>query len=123
MPKYVSLFSYDADAVARMVRHPADRAEAAAVAIENAGGRMERFYWMLGHYDGLVVYEMPDEAAAVAFGIAVAGSGRITRHETHQLVDAEGAWRAVEMAPTVISGYRPPGAPADWREGYDELGA
>lgn len=122
MPKYVSLFKYTHDAARSMVQHPADRGESAAAAIENAGGTMELFYWMLGDYDGIVVYEVPDEAAAAAYSLAVSNSGRIAAHETFQLVDAGAAQRAMAMAPDVIREYRPPGAPAEWREGYDELG-
>lgn len=121
MPIYVSLFSYDAAAWGQMVRHPADRADAAATAIANAGGRMESFYWMLGSYDGMVIYDMPDAAAAGAFGLAVSSSGRVARHETHQLLDGEATSRAVAMAPEIIRDYRPPGAPSDWRAEYDEI--
>jgi hypothetical protein len=76
---------------------------------------------MLGHYDGFVVYEMPDEIAAAAYGLAVSSSGRIDAHETHQLIDTAGALQALAIAPGIVQRYRPPGAPADWREGYDAL--
>ena len=62
MAKYMVLFSYTADAVAGMERHPRDRAEAVTKLIEAAGGRLESFHWMLGPYDGMFVAEMPDAA-------------------------------------------------------------
>src|SRR5205085_1428334 len=48
MPKYLSLFAYTGEAWSRMVAHPNDRTEAARKLIEDMGGTMECFYWMLG---------------------------------------------------------------------------
>ena len=58
MARYVTFFSYTADAAARMVERPADRAPAARAVIEAAGGRLEAFYWMFGDHDGLAIYEV-----------------------------------------------------------------
>ena len=66
MPKYLSLFAYTGEAWSRMVAHPNDRTEAARKLIEDMGGTMECFYWMLGEHDGLVIYEAPDEATVAA---------------------------------------------------------
>ncbi len=122
MPKYVSTFSYTGDAWARMLEHPADRAEAARAAIEDAGGAMEGFYWMLGTADGFVVYSMPDAIAAAAYSAAVSASGRLSRQETFELLDMEEGRTALERARDVSRTYRPPGAPGDWRVEYDALG-
>jgi uncharacterized protein with GYD domain len=122
MPKYVSFFSYTGEAWARMLERPEDRAEAARAAIEGAGGRMEGFYWMMGPSDGFVVYSMPDEMAAAAYSAAVVSSGRLARQETFQVLDMADGQRALERASEVSRAYRPPGAPGDWMEGYDQLG-
>jgi uncharacterized protein with GYD domain len=122
MPKYVSFFSYTGDAWGRMVETPADRAEAARAAIEGAGGRMESFYWMMGHSDGFVVYSMPDEVAAAAYSAAVSSSGRLARQETFQVLDMAEGQRALERARDVARAYRPPGASGDWMAEYDQLG-
>lgn len=122
MPTYVSFFTYTGEAWAAMVEHPADRADAARAAIEGAGGQMTSFYWMLGEADGFVVYAMPDEVAAASYSAAVAGSGRIARHETFQVLDMIDAQVALERARDVARSYRPPGAPSSWRVEYDQLG-
>jgi uncharacterized protein with GYD domain len=122
MPKYVSFFSYTAEAWARMVKHPEDRAEAARTAIEGAGGRLESFYWMFGPWDGFVVYSVPDEMAAASLSAVASGTGRLFRQETFQVLDMDDGRRALERAAAVARTYRPPGALTDWREGYDELG-
>ena len=122
MPRYVSFFSYTGEAWGHMVDNPADRAEAARAAIEDAGGRMETFYWTLGRYDGFVIYTMPDVVAVAAFSAAVSASGRLSRVETFQVLGAAEATSALERAASVSRAYRPPGAPSDWRAEYDSLG-
>lgn len=122
MPRYVSLFSYTGDAWDRMVREPANRAEAARRTIEDAGGRMEAFYWMFGDHDGLVIFSMPTEAAAAAYSATVASSGRLGTHVTHQLLDMADATEALRLAQRIRRSYRPPGSGEDWRAEYDVLG-
>jgi uncharacterized protein with GYD domain len=122
MPRYVSFFRYTGEAWARMTKNPADRSEAARATIEDAGGTMEAFYWMLGSSDGFVIYSMPDEVATAAFSAAVASSGRIARQETFQVLDMAAGREALERARDVSRAYRPPGAPGDWRAEYDQLG-
>jgi len=122
MPRYVTFFSYTAEAWARMLKIPEDRAEASRAAIEGAGGQLEGFYWMLGPWDGFAVYSVPDEIAAAALSAAVQGAGRLSRQETFQVLDMGDGRRALERAGEVVRAYRPPGAPRDWREGYDQLG-
>ena len=122
MSKYVSFFSYTGEAWGQMVNHPADRAEAVQAAIEQAGGQMDSFYWTLGHFDGFVVFTMPDAVAAAAYSAAVCASGRIARQETFQVLGQADARAALERAGDVSRSYRPPGAPSDWRAEYDALG-
>lgn len=122
MPQYVSFFSYTGEAWARMVEFPADRSEAARAAIEEGGGTMEAFYWMMGAQDGFVIYSMPDEIAAAAYSAAVSASGRLARQETFQILDMAAGREALERAREVSREYRPPGAPKSWRAEYDSLG-
>lgn len=121
MPSYISLFTYTGDAWHDMVKTPADRAEAARAVIADAGGHMTAFHWMLGPYDGLVIYTMPNEVAASAFSAAVSTSGLIARLETHQLLDSGQAMDALAMAHELRRSYRPPGASENWRAEYDSM--
>jgi uncharacterized protein with GYD domain len=122
MPKYVTFFTYTREAWGDMVDQPADRAEAARTAIEAVGGELMGFYWMLGPSDGFAVYSVPSEIAAASLAAAVAGSGRVARTETFQVIDMDEGRKALELAASVARSYRPPGAPADWMREYDELG-
>lgn len=123
MPRYLSLFAYTGEAWARMITTPGDRAEAARGLIASMGGRMETFSWMIGGYDGMVVYEVPDEVTAAALLGGVHASALIREITTYQLLDADDSGAALEHASAARRAYRPPGAPADWRLEYDALGA
>lgn len=121
MGTYLSLFSYERESWAAMVRRPEDRSEAARRVIEAAGGRLEAFYWMLGEHDGLVIYSAPEAEAAAAVSAAISSSGRIARIRTTRLLDAGEARRALESASVLASSYDPPGGPSEhWRGDYDE---
>ena len=118
MPRYVSFYRYTGEAWGSMVERPGNRAAAARKLIESVGGTMETFYWMLGDWDGLVIYEVPD--AAAAFSARVAGSGMLDAVQTNQLVSMDEAKRALDTARGAA--YVPPGAQQEWRAGGDVLG-
>ncbi len=122
MPRYLSLFAYTGEAWARMIRTPGDRADAAGKLIEELGGRMETFSWMIGGFDGMVVYEVPDEVTAAALLGGVHASTLIREIVTYQLLGPADSRRALEQASEAARAYRPPGAPSDWRPEYDALG-
>jgi len=122
MLKYVSFFRYTAEAWERMVAKPENRAVAARRLIEEVGGKMESFYWMLGEWDGFVVYEVPSVAVASAFSGRVTSSGLIAGIRTEQLISMDEARTALEMALGLASVYIPPGAQGEWRADYDVLG-
>lgn len=120
MPRYVSFFRYTAEAMGRMINQPADRAEAARAAIEDAGGTLEAFHWMLGDHDGLLIYTMPSEVEAAAYSAMVASSGRLESHETHQLLDVEQSLAALRRAEDISASYSVPGG-GHWRAEYDSM--
>ena len=120
MPTYMNLFTYDRESWRAMVRSPEDRSEAARKVVEAAGGRLVSFYWILGEYDGMVIFSAPDAEAAAAVGAAVSASGRVSRTRTAALLTTEEARRALERARVVNLAYDPPGGHPDWRADYDE---
>lgn len=122
MPKYVSFFSYTGEAWDRMVERPGNRAVAARRLIEEIGGSMESFYWMLGSWDGFVVYEVPDAATAAAFSGRVTSSGLLKEIKTEQLITMSEARSALAIARAAESAYEPPGTQKEWRAQYDVLG-
>ena len=122
MPKYVSFFSYTAEAWGRMVEQPENRAMAARRLIEGIGGEMETFYWMFGDWDGLVIYDVPDAATAAAFSGRVTSSGLIKSLKTLPLITMEDARSGLDRARAAEADYSPPGVLREWLADYDALG-
>jgi uncharacterized protein with GYD domain len=122
MPTYVRFFSSTGEAWSRMVEAPENRAVAARRLIEEIGGRIEAFYWMFGEWDGLVIFDVPDTAAAAAFSARVTSSGLLRRIMTQQLLEMDDARRGLELAKAAEPAYAPPGTERRWLADYDALG-
>ena len=121
MPKYMSFFSYTPEAWSRMIAAPENRGLAARKLIEEVGGRMEAFYWMLGEWDGLVIYDVADVAAATAISGRVTSSGLVKAVQTHALIGAEEAREGLETARALGAAYAPPGEHGEWFAEYGLL--
>lgn len=80
------------------------RREAVEKTLQSLGGRLEAFYYALGKFDLYFVAELPDNAAAAALSLAVAGSGAATLRTTALLTAEE-----MDGAARAQTGYRPPG--------------
>jgi uncharacterized protein with GYD domain len=118
---YLALFTYEKDAWREMVRRPEDREAAARAVIEEAGGRLLAFYWMLGDQDGLAVYEAEDAVAAAAVTAAILSSGRIADVRTNALLSGAESRDALERAGGLARAYRPPGGlPEGWHADFEE---
>jgi uncharacterized protein with GYD domain len=63
MPAYITLFNWTEQGI-RDVKDTARRAQAAREAWEAAGGRFIGIWWTFGQFDGVLVHEAPDDAAA-----------------------------------------------------------
>jgi len=122
MARYVTFFSYTGEAAARMVKRPGDREAAARSLIEEAGGRLECFYWMFGPHDGLVIYEVRDSTTAAAVCLAVATSGLIETLTTHQLLGSDEVRASLELASSVAGAYDAPGGRGPWHDDYTSRG-
>jgi uncharacterized protein with GYD domain len=111
MPKFISFFSLTSDTLARFIEHPEDRRVAVSRSAEAAGGRLEAYYWMFGQYDGLVIFDMPDAAAAAAVVLASTSTGAFKHFETHELIEADDLVAILQKAQALRPNYRPPGQP------------
>ena len=108
MAKYITFFSYSADAVKAMIHHPSDRSAAATALVESMGGTVESFYWMQGQHDGFLISELPDSVSGTALVAAVASTGAITNLETHELFDHDQQAAIIATAKTALEAYTPP---------------
>jgi uncharacterized protein with GYD domain len=86
MPTFVCLFNWTDQGI-KNVRDTTKRSERFTAAIKKAGGSVKGIYWTLGRYDGLIVFEAPDEASATAIMLSGGTLGSV-RTETLRAFDA-----------------------------------
>src|SRR5215211_2133334 len=63
MPHYMVQFSYSPQVWAGLIEQPEDRTAAVRGLIEGVGGRLVGLYWAFGDYDGVAIFEAPDNIA------------------------------------------------------------
>jgi uncharacterized protein with GYD domain len=89
MAKYLFQASYAAEGIKGLEKDKASGRKAAlSKAVENLGGKLEALYWAFGEHDWVLLADLPDNASATAFSLAVSGSG-LLRVTTTPLVSAE----------------------------------
>jgi uncharacterized protein with GYD domain len=106
MAHYLIQVSYNNQGISDLVKNPQDRSTAIRSVIEGMGGRIESFYFAFGDYDAVVIAELPDNASAAAFAMAVGAGGAMRSYRTTVLIPTAEAGEAMRKASTL--GYRPP---------------
>jgi uncharacterized protein with GYD domain len=89
MPLYMTQFAYTPEAWAALVDNPEDRSAPVRQLTEAMGGRLIGWYLSFGEYDGLLIYEAPDNATAGAAALAAASRGHLRALKTTPLFSAE----------------------------------
>jgi uncharacterized protein with GYD domain len=105
---YLTRFSYTPETWAMMIAQPEDRRKAAQAYIESVGGTLHGFWYAFGEYDGINLWEAPDNVSMAAVALAIGGGGALASIETTVLLTVEETIDALGRAQSV--GYRPPGA-------------
>src|SRR5215212_3625508 len=108
MPMYLTRFSYTPETWTRLAKHPEDRREAARSYIESVGGKLHGFWYAFGEYDGINLWEAPDNVSMAAVALAIGGGGALASIETTVLLTVEETIDALRQAAEVQ--YQPPGA-------------
>lgn len=85
MPTFVSLFGWTDQGI-RGVKETANRAAKFKSSIQAAGGSVKNIYWTLGRYDGIIIYDAPDDATAAAVMMSGCSQGNV-RTETMRAFD------------------------------------
>jgi uncharacterized protein with GYD domain len=98
MPLYMTQFSYTSDAWAAIVRRPQDRAAAFRALLEQLGGKLIFYAYALGDYDGVAIYEAPNETAATASLLSVLSVGHVKALKTTALLSVEQVLEAAQLA-------------------------
>ena len=108
MPHYLMRWNFKDAQIKAMTETPQDREAAARQVVEGLGGRLLGYYFMLGEYDGVAIVEFPDHEGAAALSMRVTSTGTFARFETHALLTAQEAQRAMQKVKTAGAAYRPP---------------
>src|SRR5258708_26539092 len=74
MPAYISLFNFTEQGI-KTVKDTVQRAQMVKEQAKAAGGRVIGVWWLQGQYDGILVFEAPDEDTAMRLIIANAMLG------------------------------------------------
>ena len=85
----------------------AEPGQAVRPVVEKLGGKLEHGWLAFGEYDAVVVVEMPENADAAAFAMAIAAGGAMKTIKTTPLLSVEEGIEAMRKAQG--AGYRRPG--------------
>jgi uncharacterized protein with GYD domain len=107
MPLYMTQFGYTPEAWAALVDNPEDRSAAVREVIESMGGRLVSWHLSFGDYDGMVIYEVPNDATAGAVVLSAVRHGHLRAVKTTPLFTAEEAMEMMRRAGGTV--FRAPG--------------
>ncbi len=108
MPTYMVQAAYTSTAWSKLVQRPENRMEALKPVVEQLGGEILAWYYTVGDYDVVVLFEVPSNINAAAASMAIAGGGAVKEIKTTALMSPDEGFDAMLLAQG--AGYRPPGA-------------
>lgn len=86
MPSYMLQIAYTPEMIKAAIENPRDRTQHVNQVIENLGGTLHGIWFAIGDYDVVTIYDLPDNEAAAAFSLAVAGGGAVKSLKTTPLL-------------------------------------
>lgn len=102
MAFYMVQFAYTSESITTMVKNPQDRSILVKAVVEKLGGRMIGLYYCFGEYDGVFLYEAPDDAVANVISLAGVTPGHLKAIRTTKLFTVEETMEAMHMAGDVV---------------------
>ncbi len=97
------------DFMKAMVERPEDRFLTTTKLLKDVGGRLHYYFFAFGEYDIVLIYELPDNAAASTLSMVMHAAGTVTEVETTPLLTMEEAVHSMHEAGKVVGVYQPPG--------------
>ena len=76
MSTYIVLTSFTDQGI-RSVKDTTKRADAVKELAKKFGVTAKEFFWTLGSYDVVAIFEAPDDASMTAFGLAIGAGGNV----------------------------------------------
>jgi uncharacterized protein with GYD domain len=108
MAQYLFQLGYTSQAWAAQIKNPQNRIDIVRPALEKVGGKFVGVWFAFGEDDIVGVIDVPDNAAAAAFALAVAAGGAVRSYKTTPLMSIEEGLEAMRKAGEVAGVYRPP---------------
>jgi uncharacterized protein with GYD domain len=98
MAIYMTQFSYTAEAWAALAQHPQDRSQVLSTLLGQLGGRLINLYYSFGAFDGVALFEAPDDVTAATVLIAAMVPGHLKTTRTTKLLSVGEALQAMQHA-------------------------
>ncbi|HYL80687.1 MAG TPA: GYD domain-containing protein [Candidatus Acidoferrum sp.] len=113
MSLYMYQFKYTPAAWAAFAKKPEDRRAVVDDLLRKLGGKLVCAYYTFGEWDGLVIYEAPNEITAMAAIVKIITPGHIVATKTTVLFTTDDAIKAMNMAGALeFRGIEP--LPSSW---------
>ena len=101
MPTYMTQFSYQPKAIAKMIQNPEQRTDAVKNHLDQIGGKIISFYFTFGEYHGICIYEAPEAIDALSIMAACGGADYLSDYKTTTLFSPEEGIEAFKRAGSI----------------------
>jgi uncharacterized protein with GYD domain len=97
MPKYIVLGKFTSKGIKNIKDSPKRLAKAKEIA-ESVGGKIKKFYYTMGRYDFVAIFEAPDEEAMTKTLLTIGSAGAVST-ETLTAISAEKGAEIIKSLP------------------------
>ena len=108
MPFYMCQFAYTSEAWTAMTEKPQDRSKPVGELAQKLGSRVVGLYYYFGDYDGVLLFEAPDDITANAVIVASMAPGHLKVTKTTGLFTPEETMEIMRKAGGVNFGGTEP---------------
>lgn len=109
MAFYMMRGKFSQHAMGALVQRPEDRMLTTTKLLKGVGGRLHYYFFCLGEYDFVLLFELPDNVSAAALSMTLSASGSVNSVDTTVLMTMEEAIAAMRKASDASGVYQPPG--------------
>lgn len=88
MATYILLATFTDQGI-RGIKDTTKRSDAIKAMAAKFGVKPKSIYWTLGSYDVVAIYEAPDDASFMAFGMALGAAGNVRTQTLHAFNQSE----------------------------------
>jgi uncharacterized protein with GYD domain len=110
MTLYLARAKISKEAMKALVDKPEDRLVTMTRFLKGIGGRLHNYFFALGPYDIILVFDLPDHVSASVLSMVLTSSGSCTEVEITVLLSMEEAIQAMHVSSEAMGVYRSPGS-------------